>query len=136
MFYNPIKPSSLSLQGDDTKIWEIDHAVQLLKVQSVHFKDGNTIVLHTDKQGYAKNYGLKILNVENSSGIKEGTIEVFFKGYVSSMVGDLNGDGKVDFNDFTIFADVYRKAQGYGSGSDSYVDQLNNNMNTNINNNS
>jgi len=133
MFYNPIKPSSLSLQGDDTKIWEIDHAVQLLKVQSVHFKDGNTIVLHTDKQVYAKNYGLKILNVENSSGIKEGTIEVFFKGYVSSMVGDLNGDGKIDFNDFTIFADVYRKAQGYGSGSDSYVDQLNNNMNTNTN---
>jgi hypothetical protein len=133
MFYNPIKPSSISLQGDDTKIWDIDNAVNLLKVNSVHFKDGNTLILNTDKQAYAKNYGLKILNIENSSGIKEGAIEVFFKGYVTSMVGDLNGDGKIDFNDFTIFADVYRKAQGYGSGNDSYIDQLNNNMNTNTN---
>ncbi len=114
-FWKNIKPSAVALDGADIKIYEVTNSRSGIKATAVHFKDPTTLVITTEKQKYGMSYGMIISNIESSQGVKANSLDAFFKGFTTPLIGDLNFDGKIDFADFTIFASVYRVERGFSN---------------------
>jgi hypothetical protein len=126
-FMNDIRPSSVKLgesaKGGDfsVKIAEVESG-QALAVKAVRFvESGKSLEVKTDMQKSATRYRVTISNVASAAGIQsKSPIAKFFKSINIKAVqkaavasgADLNGDGKVDFIDFTMFSAVYGQTIG------------------------
>ncbi len=125
-FQDDLRPSSVKVGesgkavGDfDIKIFEADNPSVILPVKSVRFLEGGKgLEVKTAQQKNATKYRVQISDIASASGVqlKTPVSKVFKAIKVSSLkqaaVGnqaDLNGDGKVDFIDFTMFSAVYGK---------------------------
>ncbi len=128
-FQNDLRPSSVKVGtttkavGDfDIKIFEADNPTAILPIKSVQFLDGgNGLEIKTAQQKNAKKYRVQISDIASASGsqLKSPISKVFKAIRISSIKqaavsnkADLNGDGKVDFIDFTMFSAVYGKVFG------------------------
>lgn len=116
-FQANIRPSSVKMGGDfGIKIVEVDTETSLA-VKGVRFvESGKSIEVKTEMQKSNTRYRLTLSSVESASGIAvKNPITRFFKSINIRAVqkaavasgADLNGDGKVDFIDFTMFSAVY-----------------------------
>ncbi|MBI5421904.1 hypothetical protein HZA44_02115, partial [Candidatus Peregrinibacteria bacterium] len=116
-FQANIRPSSIKMGGDfGIKIAESDTGAPLA-VKGVRFvESGKSIEVKTEMQKSNTRYRLTLSTVESASGVAVKTpITRFFKSINIRAVqkaavasgADLNGDGKVDFIDFTMFSAVY-----------------------------
>jgi hypothetical protein len=127
-FRDPIKPSSLSIMpvtgaqapiagGDfNITIFESD-TLEELPVMGVRFGGfPNVLLIRTAPQKNNQPYRVQIKDVESYDGKKSDVgISKTFKGYnmravqiqAAANLADLDGDGRVDFSDFTIFSSVY-----------------------------
>jgi hypothetical protein len=119
-FQNELRPTSVNVgvsRSDfNIKITESDTGIALA-VNSVQFGGtGKTLVVITDPQKSETRYRVQIEDIASSAGnALTGPIGKTFKSVsisairtqVVGMQADLNGDGKVDFIDFTMFSAVY-----------------------------
>jgi hypothetical protein len=126
-FRDPIKPTSLKLSpvtgaqaptgGDfNIEIFDADSGDKL-PVTGVYFGDfGNVLVIKTAPQKGNQRYRVQVKGVESYDGKKSDVgVSKTFKGYnlravqrqAAANLADFDGDGKVDFSDFTIFSSVY-----------------------------
>ncbi len=105
-----------------------------LRIKQVRFgDDAHIVLLETEVQQSSIEYLLSVNEIANYGGniARKGSINKYFKGYVSTIsdapavrrAADLNGDGNVDFMDFTIFASFYGKKYG-GEIDDFYLDEV------------
>jgi hypothetical protein len=119
-FQDNLRPSSVKLgtgNNFDVQVFESDNPSNSLQVKSVQFEDsGNTLVVTTDQQKSGTKYRLQINNVASAGGaqLKSPASKTFksiniraIKQEQAANQADLNGDGKVDFIDFTMFSAVY-----------------------------
>jgi len=127
-FRDPIKPSSLSMMpvtgaqaaiggGDfNVTIFESDTSKELpvLGVQFGEFP--NVLLVRTAPQKNNQPYRMQIKDIESYDGKKsDAGMSKTFKGYnmkavqiqAAANLADLDGNGRVDFSDFTIFSSVY-----------------------------
>ena len=116
-------------------IYEEDNPTTFLPVTAVRFLSNNVLELKTEAQRGDTRYRMVVEGVSAYDGTTASTpLRKLFKGYNLKAVAhkaaagqaDLNGDGKVDFTDFTIFSSVYGtsylNAEGGGSVSGSPLD--------------
>ncbi|QQR83304.1 hypothetical protein IPJ72_05905 [Candidatus Peregrinibacteria bacterium] len=125
-FQSDVRPSSIST--DSVQVFEVDSG-RPLAVKSVTFDEsGKALVVTTATQQSATRYRVELAGVVSDSGIgsreklvKFFTAETFRAAAGSQSSGatgnaveraDFNGDGKVDFVDFTIFSSVYGQSIG------------------------
>lgn len=131
-FQEPIRPTSVKL-GTSTKtvpdfdfrIFEADNPSVYLAIKSVQFGDsGSNLIIKTAPQRSGVRYRLQLSGIASANGstLKQPISKVFKAINISyvkqarvSGQADLNGDGKVDFIDFTMFSAVYGKAFGLNS---------------------
>ncbi len=109
-----VRPSAISLFGDDVAIWGKGENTDRPTVKSVEIMDPMVIkITLADPIKPALSYYLKLTGIvgvngsELSPGNLEDEAQVEFKGFVGQLRGDLDFDGDVDFNDFTIFSSSY-----------------------------
>ena len=133
-FQNDLRPSSVKLGASSSSSggdydFEIfpENSSTKLPIYSVQFgTSGKEIILKTATQESGKRYSVQIKNIASADGVAlKAAVAKFFKAVNVSAVkqtttatqGDMNGDGKVDFIDFTMFSAVYGKTYGTGSSS-------------------
>ncbi len=132
-FRDPLKPSSVhmgSSQSDASakygiSIYESEDSSKRLDVLGVELLDSaNVLRIKTGRQASEKKYRINITGLKSYDGTAlPVSINKGFKGYdlavvrhkAAANVADLNGDGRVDFSDFTIFSSVYGTIY-YGEG--------------------
>jgi hypothetical protein len=100
----------------------------LLGVLGLYLYDKNTISIKTSKQNSADHYDLFYKNIESIYGSKiENRKYISVQAYQPPLgdslahlygTADFNGDGVVDFKDFTLFAAVYGKKYEVVSSGD------------------
>ncbi len=130
-FQNDLKPSSVKLgtnqegrPGDfDIQVFEAD-GEGVLPVYGVNFlESGNLLEIKTAQQRSGARYRIQIQDIASAAGVKlKNPISKTFKAIRMRAIqqaqsqngADLNGDGKVDFIDFTIFSSVYGSVFGGG----------------------
>ncbi|MCK5608174.1 hypothetical protein KAR91_40205, partial [Candidatus Pacearchaeota archaeon] len=130
-FQNPLKPSSVKLgmsqegrPGDfDVQVFEAD-GEGVLPVYGVNFlESGNLLEVKTAQQRSGQRYRIQIQDIASAASVKlKDPISKTFKAIRMRAIqqaqsqngADLNGDGKVDFIDFTIFSSVYGSVFGGG----------------------
>jgi len=128
-FQDGIKPSTLN--KNSITIYENDNTMSTLKVVDVKFVEkATTVYVTTENQKSNLSYRINIENVESYDGVKrDNAINKMFKGFKIAEAqkqklansADLNGDGKVDFIDFTMFSAVYGMTFGTGSAGSPVV---------------
>lgn len=124
-FRHNLKPSSVRMGSSQTdasaqfgiSIYESEDTSQRLDVLGVQLlSPGNIIRIKTGIQKSEQKYRINIEGLESYDGTSlPVSINKGFKGYNLAIVqhkaaanfADLNGDGRVDFTDFTIFSSVY-----------------------------
>lgn len=126
-FQGNLKPSTIS--KNSIKIYESDNTLSTLRVTGVEFVErASTVYVKTENQKSDVTYRINIEDIESYDGVKRrNPINKMFKGFKIATVqkqrlaggADLNGDGKVDFIDFTMFSAVYGTTYGIDSNSDS-----------------
>jgi len=137
-FQDNIKPTSLSVApvtGEQLDIGSGNYNVQIfneagteqLSVAGVSFGNkANVLVVKTAPQQNGQKYRMQIKGITSFDGKKsDAGLSKTFKGYnmtavqhqAAANLADFNGDGKVDFNDFTVFSSVYGTVY-YGAGSE------------------
>ncbi len=140
-FQEPIRPSSLQL-GEATssrgakfniKLFEAGKPSAMLPIKSVTLLEGGTLLqVKTEAQKSTQRYQMQINNISSASGNPlKRTINKFFKAINYRAVqikrnatgADLNGDGKVDFIDFTLFSASYGKSFGSSSSTSAKTKQ-------------
>ncbi len=114
-FRNNIRPTSVSASG--IEIYESEDTSNRLSVSGAGLLEpGNTLQIKTGPQKQGVKYRVNIKGLQSYDGTTlPGSINKGFKGYNLSVArhaaaasfADLNGDGRVDFGDFTIFSSVY-----------------------------
>lgn len=119
-FNAPIKPTSFALDGTDFEIFTAEGTADKLKVYKTEIVDSNTVLVTTEMQASNQKYRLKVNKIESSTGnvVKSSGLTGYFKGFQTvlhnaselRLRADFNGDGKVDFTDFTMFSVVYGSA--------------------------
>lgn len=117
VFNEPIKPTSVELDGSDFEIFRDANNSQFLKIYDVEQTESDTLFIRTDLQNSNETYVLNVKNLISSAGrpIKQDGAGGLFKGFQSlvhssaelNLRADFNGDGRVDFTDFTMFSAVY-----------------------------
>lgn len=117
--YGAIKPTSLHSDGSNFEIFTTGENPEYLNVRRVELEDQYTILLTTDAQIANEDYWIRMKGVESSAGrqVKASGLTKGFTGFSSSSIlhnsselrmdADFNGDGVIDFTDFTIFSSVY-----------------------------
>jgi hypothetical protein len=131
-FIANLRPTSVKLGdsakgGDfDIKIAEVDSG-NPLAVKAVHFvESGKSLEVKTEPQQSSMRYRVTITNIASAAGIQSKTpLTKFFKSINIKAIqketvangADLNGDGKVDFIDFTMFSAVYGQATSAAKAS-------------------
>ncbi len=124
-FQSNLRPTSVKL-GEAAKGGNFDIKIeeaesnQSLAVKAVRFLDsGKSLEVKTDPQKSSTRYRVTITNVASAAGVQSRTpMTKFFKSINIQAIqkaaavnsADLNGDGKVDFNDFTMFAYAFGEA--------------------------
>jgi len=120
-FQENLRPSSVKLGNDlsdyNFKIYESDNSANILKIKSVQFVDtGNSLEIVTEGMQSNTKYILQVNDIASSGGTElKSPIAKIFKSIKISAIrqaqvqnqADLNGDGRVDFIDFTMFSAVY-----------------------------
>jgi len=124
-FRKNLKPSAIRMGLTDlagssqfgVKIYESENTSNKLDILGVTLlSPGNILQIKTENQLPDMKYRINFEGLETYDGSKVlSPINKGFKGYNLSVaqhfaaanVADLNGDGKVDFTDFTIFSSVY-----------------------------
>jgi hypothetical protein len=108
--------------GENFVIREVEENTPL-GIKAVRFgADAHVVLIETDTQQSKRTYLLSASEIDSFSGYtaKKGTLNRYFTGYVSMLKdaavirrsADFNGDGKVDFLDFTVFASFYGQTFG------------------------
>jgi len=119
-FQDNLRPSSVKTgegQGEyDISIFESETSAPL-SVKAVRFiESGKLLEVKTEQQKSGQRYRMQIKDIASAAGIKlKSAVSKFFKAIKLSVIqqtnlsnaADLNGDGKVDFIDFTMFSSVY-----------------------------
>ena len=113
-FRYPLKPSSLG--ENSIKIFEADTGTPL-SVLDVAFSDSASILkVKTATQASSRRYRIQMNDIASYDGkTSDAGITATFKGYniraaqhqAATNLADFDGNGKVDFSDFTIFSSVY-----------------------------
>ncbi len=130
-FQENLRPSSVKTgagQKDyDIEIFESDTSVPL-PVTAVRFSEsGKLLEVKTGQQQSGQRYRLQLENIASAAGVKlKSAVAKFFKAINIRAVqrvnlsnaADLNGDGKVDFVDFTMFSSVYGQVFINGGAED------------------
>lgn len=134
-FQEALRPSSLKLGssgsqrgGDfDIRIAEADDRSKVLPIKSVKLLEGGkALEVKTEAMKSGARYHLQLENIASSGGnTLDNAISKFFKAIkyrevqqaAISQGADLNGDGKVDFIDFTLFSAAYGKNFGANTPS-------------------
>lgn len=116
-FDNALKPTSVAADGSDFEIFTAEGTAQNLKVYKATLEDQYTVLVTTDAQVSNLKYRIRLKNVTSAAGrpVKSAGLTGLFKGYQNIIHesaelknrADFNGDGKVDFTDFTMFSAVY-----------------------------
>jgi len=120
-FQENLRPSSVKVGSDlsdyNFKVYESENSANILKIKSVQFIDnGSTIEIVTDGMKSDTKYILQVSDIASSGGteLKSPIAKIFRSIKISAIrqaqvqnQADLNGDGKVDFIDFTMFSAVY-----------------------------
>ena len=132
-FKFPLKPSSLG--EDSIRIFEAD-TTKPLDVLGVSFSDSASILkIKTGTQATSRRYRIQMNDIASYDGkTSDAGITATFKGYnirivqrqAATNLADLDGNGKVDFSDFTIFSSVYGTSylnSGEGSEDEDYPGQ-------------
>jgi len=119
-FRESLQPSSV--KAENVEIKESGGASATLKVLGVHFTDStSSLEITTETQKPDQRYRVTLRDFASASGVKSAvSLNKLIKGFKGSAVAaqglhssaDLNGDGKVDFIDFTMFSAVYGTALG------------------------
>jgi hypothetical protein len=130
VFSEGLKPSSVDPFGRDFQIFTNEQKPVRLKVHHAEFQDDNqTLRISTDAQQSGKRYTLRVKNIYSAAGVRVGGNERARKtakkehfGIHKNFIGfkvqpkerqniiesvDFDGNGKIDFVDFTIFSSVY-----------------------------
>lgn len=133
-FQESIRPSGIRLgkassaKGDEfgITVLEAENRTNHLPIKSVQLENnGKTLVIKTNVMNSNTRYQILIDQVSTASGnTNKSQLFKFFKSVnyrqvqksTSANQADLNGDGKVDFIDFTIFSASYGQVFG-ASGS-------------------
>jgi hypothetical protein len=137
-FQGNLKPTSLStapVTGEQLTIGGGDYNISInkegtseqLAVLGVQFTQGNVLTVKTAPQENGQKYRMQIKGLSSFDGKQtDAGSSKTFKGYnltavqhqAAANAADLNGDGKVDFTDFTIFSSVYGTVYyGLGGGT-------------------
>ncbi|MBN2096001.1 Ig-like domain-containing protein [Candidatus Peregrinibacteria bacterium] len=130
-FQENLRPSSVKTgegQSDyDITIFESESSAPL-PVKAVRFiESGKLLEVKTEQQKSGQRYQLQIKDIASAAGIKlKSAVAKFFKAIKLraiqqanlSNAADLNGDGKVDFIDFTMFSSVYGQVFINGGGAE------------------
>ena len=116
-FSNALKPTSIASDGSDFEIFTAEGEAIDLKINTAEIIDQYTILVSTDIQRSNEKYRLRVFNIESAAGrpVKKSGLTGLFKGYQAlihssaelEVRADFNGDGRVDFTDFTMFSAVY-----------------------------
>lgn len=102
-----IKPSSIqstnfSLTFDDSS------SARRFTITDIKVLNPLRLQITTTENLLANNlYKLSARNIASYSGQVTANLDISFRGYNQGLIGDLNGDGQVDFLDFTIFSKAY-----------------------------
>jgi len=122
-FRDSLKPSTLG--RDNVEIFEADTG-KPLSITDVNFLESTKVLqIKTDQQKGSQRYRVHVSDVASYDG-KESVVGISttFKGYnvrtaqhqAAMNLADLDGNGHVDFSDFTIFSSVY--GTSYVNGGD------------------
>lgn len=128
-FQQPIRPTGVQLgvasgtrSNFDVKITEADNSSQVLPIKSISLSEGGMVlIVKTNAMKSGERYLVQVENIASAAGNPlRNRISKFFKAINYRAVqqsanannADLNGDGKVDFIDFTIFSASYGKIFG------------------------
>jgi hypothetical protein len=129
-FREPLRPSSVKLAEATDKTTRSGLNFEIvesgsntpLPIYGVRFLDGaTTIELATARQRSGQHYRVRIAEIRSAAGVKPRVaLNKLVKGFKAAAVqrealgnqADLNGDGQVDFMDFTMFSAVYGQAFG------------------------
>jgi len=135
-FQEPIRPSSFQLgegASASIKISEAGASGAALAVKSVSLLDDRSIEIKTGAQKSGMKYRVELSDVMSASGVKsKAKLIKFFKAInlravqkaSVAMGADLNGDGRVDFIDFTMFSAVYGQSLAASTAAeDGQTDQ-------------
>ncbi len=132
-FKNDIRPSSLTLApvtgaqeqfrtspftstSFNFEVNESGETSDELAVRGVTLVEPNKVHVHTDLQKSNQKYRIRMTDVESAAGVAPTVgVNKFVIGFNTRAVqqqavsrsADLNGDGRVDFTDFTIFSAAY-----------------------------
>lgn len=116
-FSHPLNAESI-INTEHIEIFK-EGSRESLSVRSLSLSDNKTIVITTDTQGPGATYNIFYKNIISAYGSsiekKKSTKVEAYKAplgeSLSNLQGtaDFNGDGLVDFKDFTLFAAVYGK---------------------------
>ncbi len=127
-FRSALRPSSVKLGGPDynAKVFEAD-SNRPLKVLGIDFLAPNIIRIDTEAQKNGQRYRVQLDRFASHDGTENPSLGSAFKGFNLTLsqsiqragLADLNGDGRVDFLDFTIFSSVYGTAYGTAGSSSS-----------------
>ena len=122
-FQSNLKPSGIKvgkgLNEYDIQVYESDNQSNMLEIKDVEFSDsGSALEITTSQQKSGQKYIVQVKNISSAAGVQlKSPIAKIFKAVKVSAIkqaavanqADLNGDGKVDFIDFTMFSAVYGK---------------------------
>ncbi|MBU1017599.1 Ig-like domain-containing protein [Patescibacteria group bacterium] len=131
-FQDNLRPSSVKTgEGQneyDIEILESETSIPL-SVKAVRFiESGKLLEIKTEQQKSGQRYQLQIKDIASAAGIKlKSAVAKFFKAIKLKAIqqanlsnaADLNGDGKVDFIDFTMFSSVYGQVFINAGGADA-----------------
>lgn len=135
VFSNAIQPTSVNADGSDFEIFTAEGSAEDLAVHRAKIEDQYTIVVTTDAQTSNQKYRIRIKNIKSAAGqeVKTSGLTSLFKGFQNivhesselNVRADFNGDGKVDFTDFTMFSAVYGEMwSSLKSGDMTTLDQV------------
>ncbi len=134
-FQKNLRPSSVKTgEGGDfnIKIFESESFVPLA-VTSVRFvESGKLLEIKTAQQKTGQRYRIQIEDIASAAGVKLAAVSKVFKAINIRAIqqasvenaADLNGDGKVDFIDFTMFSSVYGQVFGNNGGGSTSAQGL------------